>query len=179
MIKFTIIGNVPSKSNCYEVGQIPKKGSVKCRVCGNRGTRASMYKAAGLRKYEKNFQRQLTGKHRLGIECRLTARLHVYYDSERPDLDNCFKVIFDCLQPPKVKDGMPPIKGVIKNDRQIRKIVAERFKDTKNPRVEIQLTEYFPPEEQLLFPPGNAEVAAWVDAEAPDHIRRALLALLP
>jgi Holliday junction resolvase RusA-like endonuclease len=171
-LELTIFGNPPSKSNCYQIITIPARPARAGAPA--RKAHASLGKTKALRAYEKNFQRQLTGAHRLMIECRITVCLRVYYDSERPDLDNCFKVIFDCLQPPKVKAPMPPIKGVIKNDRQVRRIIAERFKDTKNPRVEIEITEYIGPDVQLLFEPTDLEVLAWVGANAPHHIRKAI-----
>ena len=45
------------------------------------------------------------------------------------DLDNHAKVVLDCLQ--KV--------GAIKNDNKCVKIVAEKFLDKVNPRIEFKL----------------------------------------
>ncbi len=156
MIDLTIYGQPPSKSNSYKITTIKPRGKEPY---------SSLGKTPKLQKYEKNFYKQLTGRHRLALECPLTARVLVYFESERPDLDNSLKIVFDCLQK----------GGVIVNDRQIRKIVAERFKDAKNPRVEISLTEYLKPQEQLLFAPSDADLRAWLDDHAPDHVRSSLM----
>jgi len=157
MMKLTIYGNVPSKSNCYRIIALPGK----LKRDGRRGKpRGSLAKTEELKTYELNFDKQLTGVHRKHLTCKITAHLDVYYDSERPDLDNALKTILDCLQ-----------KGcVIANDRQVRRIIAERFLDRKNPRVEITLTEYVAREQQMLFPPSMDEVRAWVSAFAPERM---------
>ena len=127
LIEFTIYGNPPSKSNGYKIITLPS-------VFAGKRPRSSLAKTAKLKAYERDFFSQITGAQRLGLECKITAILRVYNDSWRPDLDGSFKVIFDCLQR----------GGVIKNDRQIKRIVAEQFKDAQNPRVEIELHEYAP-----------------------------------
>ena len=57
--------------------------------------------------------------------------LNVYYEPQRPDLDNCFKIVLDCLQGCKA----------IKNDRNCVKITARKFIDKINPRIEFTLNE--------------------------------------
>jgi Holliday junction resolvase RusA-like endonuclease len=57
--------------------------------------------------------------------------LNVYYENQRPDLDNCFKIVLDCLQGCKA----------IKNDRNCVKITARKFIDKINPRIEFTLNE--------------------------------------
>lgn len=52
-----------------------------------------------------------------------------FYENKRPDLDNCLKVVLDCLQECKA----------IKNDRDCVKVVAEKFIDKMNPRIEFEL----------------------------------------
>lgn len=58
---------------------------------------------------------------------RLMAR--IYYNSNRPDLDNSLKILLDCLQMTKT----------IKNDRQCVCIEVEKFIDKKEPRVEYEI----------------------------------------
>jgi Holliday junction resolvase RusA-like endonuclease len=159
LLALTIYGNVPSKSNCYRVVALPD---------GKGGSRGSLAKRKELKAYERAFFQQVLLKHRRALSFPLCARFRVYYDSWRPDLDNAFKVVLDCLQS----------AGVIENDRLVRRIVAEKFKDAKNPRVEIELTEYLPQEEPLLFAPSLDEMTAWVEANAHDPMRRELLALI-
>lgn len=167
MVDLTIEGVVPSKSNSYQIVTIPGKGGAPGH--------SSLKKAKALVDYERSFCRQIARGDKIMATGPLTARLKIYYETERADLDNAFKAVFDCLQPPRDEKGA---RGVIVNDRQIRKIIAERFKDPRRPRAEISLTEYVFPGEQLLFPPTVSEVEAWVESNAPEHIKRALLEAL-
>ncbi|MDR0431064.1 MAG: RusA family crossover junction endodeoxyribonuclease [Tannerellaceae bacterium] len=57
--------------------------------------------------------------------------MNVYNSSQRPDLDNSFKIVLDCLQMCKAID----------NDRNCVKITAEKFVDKTNPRIEFIITE--------------------------------------
>ena len=56
-------------------------------------------------------------------------RLEVYYENQRPDLDNSMKILLDCLQECKA----------IVHDRNCVKITAEKFIDKDNPRIEFEL----------------------------------------
>jgi Holliday junction resolvase RusA-like endonuclease len=51
--------------------------------------------------------------------------------SQRPDLDNIFKVVLDMLQS----------CNAIANDRNCVKIVAQKFVDKKEPRIEFTIKE--------------------------------------
>lgn len=117
-MKFTIQGAVPSKSNSYKLT--------------NRGKFASMYKAKGLKAYEKMFYLQVPAEAR-GVELKglLKVFLSVYYTSNRLDLDNSAKIILDCMQDAKV----------MKNDRQVVELHMYKHIDKKNPRVEIEVKE--------------------------------------
>lgn len=109
-----IQGQVPSKSNSYKVITINGHGSIG--------------KTDKLEAYERSFYLQC--KHRgLKIDRPFKLYVDVYYDSNRPDLDNGLKVILDCLQ----------YAGVIKNDRSCIEIFARKLVDKTNPRVEIAL----------------------------------------
>ena len=55
----------------------------------------------------------------------------MYFQSNQPDLDNSLKGLLDCLQ------GC----DAIKNDRNCVKIVANKFIDKLNPRIEFTLVE--------------------------------------
>jgi Holliday junction resolvase RusA-like endonuclease len=59
-------------------------------------------------------------------DCRLILR---FWQGFRTDLDNQINTIMDALQN----------SGIILNDRQIKEIQAKKYKDNKNPRVEIEL----------------------------------------
>ena len=112
----TIIGNVPSKSNCYRIIRL--------------GSRCSLAKGKDLKSYEKSFLTQYRASET--IACEFGINLTVYYPSRRADLDNSLKVILDCLQK----------AGAIKNDNKCVEIVAHRKLDKENPRIEFNLYEY-------------------------------------
>lgn len=117
MIVERILGKVPSKSNSY-------------RIIAFNG-HASLAKTNELKDYEKSFHIQC--KHKgLNIDCPFILYIDVYFENNRPDLDNSLKAILDCLQS----------SGVIKNDRLCRKIVVERFIDKKSPRIELKIEKY-------------------------------------
>ena len=110
-----ILGNVPSKSNCYRIIKL--------------GNHASLAKTDALKKYEDSFALQC-GKYRnANIDALFEFYVDVYYPSKRPDLDNGMKIILDILQ---------KIKG-ISNDNNCIKIVAQKFIDKENPRCEFYI----------------------------------------
>ena len=84
----TILGNTPSKSNCY-------------RFANN-----IMYKTSALKKYEESFIWQCGVYRDLNIDVPFEFYINVFYPSKRSDLDNSLKVVLDSLQ---------RVKG-IKND---------------------------------------------------------------
>jgi len=109
----TIIGNVPSKSNCYKIG-------VK-----------TLYKTKALSNYEKSFYMQIGALRNKNITSLFEFHSRIYYPSMRSDLDNSQKILLDCLQKTMT----------IKNDNLCVKLVAEKFIDKKNPRVEFYIKE--------------------------------------
>lgn len=64
------------------------------------------------------------------IHTRFRLDIDVYYQSDRPDLDNALKVILDCLQRCKA----------IRNDRLCAEIHARKLIDKINPRIEFILS---------------------------------------
>ena len=112
----TIIGNVPSKSNCYRIIQI--------------AGHAKLGKTDALQRFERAFYMQCGGEYRnLNISKYFEFHARVYYPSMRSDIDNSLKVMLDCLQYTKT----------IKNDNLCVKVVAEKFIDKANPRVEFKI----------------------------------------
>lgn len=110
-----IHGKCPSKSNTYKV--ITKNG------------RGSIAKKDALVAYEKSFYLQCDKYRNKNISGLFEINLKVFYENQRPDLDNCLKIILDCLQSCKA----------ITNDRNCVKVVAEKFIDKMNPRIEFEL----------------------------------------
>lgn len=110
-----IHGKVPSKSNSYKVITLNGHGSLA--------------KQKMLKDYEKSFYLQCDKYRNKGMNGLFEIRLKVFYENQRPDLDNCLKVVLDCLQ------GC----NAIDNDRNCVKVVAEKFIDKMNPRIEFEL----------------------------------------
>ncbi len=112
----TIYGQPPSKSNSYKIiklGRIHKLG-----------------KTDATKAYEQNFFMQCSLRKK-GICKRFKLTVDVYFKSDQPDLDNCLKIILDCLQS----------CGAIKNDRLCSEIHARKLIDKLNPRIEFELEE--------------------------------------
>jgi Holliday junction resolvase RusA-like endonuclease len=116
-MKQTIYGQVPSKSNCYKI--ITSSGH------------GSLAKTPALTSYEKSFYLQCNLYRNKNIKGLFELEINVFNESQRPDLDNAFKVVLDCLQSCKA----------ISNDRNCVKIVAQKFVDKKNPRIEFEIKE--------------------------------------
>lgn len=111
-----IHGSVPSKSNCYKIVKI--------------GGHSSLTKTAAMKEFEKKFYLQCGYRNRC-INGFFELYADVYFQSNQPDLDNSLKGLLDCLQTCKA----------IKNDRNCVKIVARKFIDKTNPRIEFTLSE--------------------------------------
>ena len=107
-------GTVPSKSNGYKIIKI--------------GNHASLGKTATLQNYEKSFFMQCKDRGK-NIDSYFEFQLDVYYPSNRSDLDNSLKIILDCLQK----------ANVIKNDNLCTQILARKFVDKNNPRIEYKI----------------------------------------
>lgn len=113
----TIIGHVPSKANNYKI--VYKAGH------------PTISKSDAVESYEQAFYMQVGPYRNKNISGFFELNLRVYFESQQPDLDNSLKTILDCLQYTKT----------IKNDNKCVKIVAEKFVDKKNPRIEFQIIE--------------------------------------
>lgn len=111
----TILGTIPSKSNSYRVVTISGHGSLA--------------KTQALKKYEDSFYMQIGEMRNLGISGLFEFHLRVYYPSMRSDIDGSLKCVLDCLQKTKT----------IENDNKCVKIVAEKFIDKENPRLEFKI----------------------------------------
>ena len=111
-----IHGVVPSKSNSYKIITI--------------GGHASLAKTSAMKEFEKRFYLQCGYRNR-NIQGFFELYADVYFQSNQPDLDNSLKGLLDCLQSCKA----------IKNDRNCVKIVANKYIDKHNPRIEFTLVE--------------------------------------
>lgn len=111
-----IYGKLPSKSNSYRI----------VTLCGH----GSLAKQKVLKEYEKSFYMQCSLRN-AKIDGFFKLSVDVYHENMRPDLDNGFKILLDCLQGCKA----------IKNDRQCVEIRARKLIDKNNPRVEFVIEE--------------------------------------
>jgi len=112
-----ILGNAPSKANQYKIITL--------------GGHGSLAKTSALKEYEKKFYLQCGAYRNKNIQGFFELYVDVYFHSNQPDLDNSLKCLLDCLQTCKA----------IKNDRNCVKIVANKFIDKNNPRVEFTIVE--------------------------------------
>lgn len=120
----TVLRQVPSKSNCYRIITLEKRVSPTKKI-----SHASLAKTAALKAFEQTFYMQC-GKYRnLNIDGFFEFHCRVFYPSIRSDIDNSLKCLLDCLQMTKS----------IKNDNLCVKVVAEKFVDKVNPRVEFKI----------------------------------------
>lgn len=117
MTKQVIFGNPPSKSNAYRIITLNGHGSLA--------------KTDALKKYEKSFYMQCNQYRNKCIKGFFEIHLKAYYPSMRTDLDNVLKCLLDCLEYVKA----------IENDNKCIKIVAEKFIDKANPRIEFYIVE--------------------------------------
>lgn len=88
-----------------------------------------LYKTSALKKYEEDFFIQCNHYRNANITGYFELHLKVFYPNQRADLDNSLKVVLDCLQ--RVK--------AIPNDNKCCKIVAEKYLDIKEPRIEFEI----------------------------------------
>lgn len=112
-----IYGSVPSKSNCYKIITL--------------GGHGSLAKTAAMKAFEEKFYLQCGAYRNKNIQGFFELYADVYFQSNQPDLDNSLKGLLDCLQGCKA----------IKNDRNCVKIVANKFIDKNNPRIEFTIVE--------------------------------------
>lgn len=113
----TIIGQVPAKANSYRIIRV--------------GGHSELKKTDAVKSYENSFYMQVGQYRNLMIEGFYELHLRVYFKTLSNDLDNAIKTIGDCLQQTRT----------IKNDNRCVKIVAEKFIDKNNPRIEFSLVE--------------------------------------
>lgn len=113
----TIVGQPPSKSNSYKV----------IYVAGH----SKLGKAAATKHYEDSFYLQTGPYKKLNIQGYFELYVRVYFTTMAHDLDNALKVVLDCLQRAEA----------FKNDNRCTRIVADKFVDRANPRIEFRLVE--------------------------------------
>ena len=130
--KQVIIGNVPSKSNCYRIVTFKSKEPAKNGF-------STLAKTKELREYERGFALQCAYYRNWGLQGDFKFEMDVYYPNKRSDLDNSLKCVLDCLQPHHPKNR-PNGVNAIENDNNCQEIVLRRHIDKQNPRIEFVIT---------------------------------------
>lgn len=125
-----IYAQPPSKSNQYRIVTIKGHGSLA--------------KTKAMKEFEEKFYLQCGAYRNRNISGFFELYADVYFQSNLPDLDNSLKGLLDCLQTCKA----------IKNDRNCVKIVANKYIDKKNPRIEFTIVEVGGVEEKNSKEPG-------------------------
>jgi len=108
-------GTVVSKSNSYRIITINGHGSLT--------------KTTAMKKYEENFLWQVGNIRDANINVPFELYIDVYFPSKRSDLDGAMKASLDCMQKAKI----------ITNDNNCCKILARKFIDKENPRIEFKI----------------------------------------
>jgi Holliday junction resolvase RusA-like endonuclease len=120
--------------------------------------RAASIKSDKARAYEATATMQVPAAARVMLQGPVRFTAHIYYASERPDLDE--SVILDVMQAKyaKEKDGGALIrKGVYTNDRQVREKHVYHHIDRANPRAEIVVEAMVPQQVELDVKPPREE----------------------
>lgn len=117
----TIIGNIPAKSNSYRIIILKNKDKSK--------QHGSLAKTQELKQYEIDFAIQCNLYKNKNIDYTFEIEVDVYFKQNRSDLDNSLKCLLDCLQQ----------CHAIKNDNLCMRIVANKYLDPINPRVEFTI----------------------------------------
>lgn len=104
------------------------KGKVPSKANNYRGGRNGWYKNKNVSDYEKSFKLQCTKYKNANIDTWFELYIDVYFETNRQDLDNAFKVVLDCLED----------VGAIKNDNKCVRINSEK-RFSKDERIEFAL----------------------------------------
>ena len=123
-ISLTIKGELASKSNSRQLVTF--------------GNRPAIIKSQKAREYERTALLQIPTSARLMLTGKLRFTAHIYYASERPDLDE--SVLLDVLQARR-KHGQIVRDGIYVNDRQVREKHVFHHIDRADPRAEIEIEE--------------------------------------
>lgn len=138
MIRFTILGQPASKANSRSIVTI--------------GDKPSSIKSKPAREYERDALAQIPPEHRRMLSCDVRVTLHLFYSSQRSDLDE--SIVLDVLQTRWKKDKQSGERyivqrGVYCNDRQVREKHVYHHIDKENPRAEILIEPIEPMQETL------------------------------
>ena len=129
-IRFTILGKCASKANSRKVADV---GPADAR-------RRIFIKSKDALQFERDALRQIPPGARARIAVPVRVSIWIFYESERPDLDE--SLVLDILQDryKGTGDDRRLIQsGVIRNDRLVREKHVYHGIDRANPRVEVKV----------------------------------------
>ncbi|CAG4887889.1 RusA family crossover junction endodeoxyribonuclease [Paraburkholderia saeva] len=149
-IIFTILGEPASKANSRQIVV--------------RGGRPASIKSEKALEFERNALRQIPPRYRVRYTGPVAVTLHIFYASERPDLDE--SIVLDILQDryetqkltkAQKEAGMKGERylvqrGVYVNDRQVREKHVFHGIDRANPRTVVQILPLQPQQVELALP---------------------------
>lgn len=138
IVRLTILGEPCSKANS--------------RMIVRFGDRPASIKSAKARGYEATAQAQIPASARAMLTGPVRATLHLFYASQRPDLDP--SVVLDVLQAKRHKQSSEYVRhGVYLNDRQVRELHVYHAIDRANPRAEIEVETLTAQQADMIDPP--------------------------
>jgi hypothetical protein len=100
-------------------------------------------------RFERDALLQIPPSARLRLDCPVCVTLHMFYRTERPDMDE--SVVLDVLQDQYAGAGAQRVlvqAGVITNDRLVRERHVFHHIDRRQPRVEVEVRP-------LAWPPAD------------------------
>ncbi len=149
-IEFTSLGEAASKANSRQIVM--------------RGGKPMSIKSEKALDFERNALRQIPPRYRVQYAGPVAVTLHIFYASERPDLDE--SIVLDVLQDryetqkltkAQKEAGMKAERylvqrGVYVNDRQVREKHVYHAIDRANPRTVVKILPLQPQQVELALP---------------------------
>ena len=139
-VRFTLYGQAYSKANSRRAVTI--------------GERAAFIKSKEALQYERDALRQIPPAARQRIDVPVAVHLWMFYESERPDLDE--SLVLDVLQDRYSGSGEKRTliqSGVYRNDRLVREKHVYHRIDSANPRVEVLVEPILAQQQALELAP--------------------------
>ena len=134
VLRFTINGRPMSTTNSQRIVSVPIKGTGRHRSMVLKSKAAVDWKAAAI------MQIRGQRKGRATIEGPVIVEMDIFRAVNAGDADNYIKGCQDALQ----------ASGVIRNDSQVKRVIAEKFTDRVNPRYEVRVIVI--PGQEVLIP---------------------------
>jgi hypothetical protein len=159
-IVFTILGEPASKANSREIVTL----RFRDKETGELKSSPRVRKSDKALDYERSALKQIPPRYRVRYAGPVSVTLHIFYASERPDLDE--SIVLDILQDryetqkltkAQKEAGMKAERylvqrGVYVNDRQVREKHVYHAIDRANPRTVVKILPLQPQQTELALP---------------------------